>query len=132
MTKVDYNKKRSSERKQVLVAINHGLAMPIETGVMIKLFESIHTEVSPELEAIKKAQDYVDAGYKSQLENSPELYGREIDFGTGYKLHSPSGSCDVETSETERALIACTSRNESVEQPLASAVRFYTSTFNTK
>jgi hypothetical protein len=119
MTKSDYNQKRSLGRKQVLVAINHGLATPIESGAMIKLFNSIHAEVEPELESIKKAQAYMDAGHRSQLENSPEMYGvKTKGFPEIYRLHMPSVSADAEMDVADRALIQAIGRNDSPDKPL--------------
>lgn len=118
--KSDYKNKASANRKKVLIALNHGIASPIESGPMIKLFNQIHSDIESELNQIIMADNYASSGYRSQLEyrDKEAADKKEIDFGTGYRLHSPSGDCGVEMSETERALIACVSRNESVEAPL--------------
>ena len=54
-----------------------------------KLFSLIHSEIESEIEAMRKAEDYATAGYRSQLENRGESEpgSKEIDFGCGYRLH---------------------------------------------
>lgn len=118
--KSDYKNKASLARKQVLIAINKGLASPIEAGVTIKLFNQIHSDCGAELAQLRMAQDYVDGGYRTQLENRDrEVQGKaEIDFGTGYRLHTAGATCDCQLSETERGFVSAASRNESVETPL--------------
>ena len=76
-------------------AIKRKLALPINwegiraTARSVRILESIHKEIESELNSLRAADDYQTNGYKSQLENKDELYGREVDFGCGYRLHTP-------------------------------------------
>ena len=83
-----------------------------------RLFNQIHSEIELELNQLKKAQDYADGGYRTQLENSPELYGFKRSLLEIYTLHCTKGTCDQETSEIERALIYCASRHDSPDKPI--------------
>lgn len=84
------------------------------------LISQIHSEIEPEIEAIRRADAYATGGYRTQLENlgMVEPGSRERDFGCGFKFHNPSGSVDQELSETEKALVYCASRNESPDKPI--------------
>ncbi len=55
----------------------------------------IHKDIAPEIEQLKKAQEYADSGYKSQLENREELYGKPFDLVDGaFTLHAPGQTVD--------------------------------------
>jgi hypothetical protein len=117
--KSDWKNKASANRKAVLVALNKGLASPIESGPMIKLFNQIHSDCAVGLAQLRVAQDYADGGYRTQLENSPEMYGiKTRGFEEIYRLHSPTGACDAEMDVTDRALCQAIGRNDSPDKPL--------------
>jgi hypothetical protein len=132
MTRNQWKAKKNQWRRNELRAINHHLASCIEGGrvqaVGFALLAQIEEEVEPLLLPLRTAQDYMDAGYKSQLDNSPELYGKSlqetmahyIPRGGQHRLHHPGSDCDCELDEVESNLVRVISYGyaKDVEDPL--------------
>jgi len=113
-------KKNQFKRAARIARLMQGAVSKPIWNEMNSMLEKIKLEENDILVAMRTAQDYFDGGYRTQLENlgAIEPGSSERDFGSGYKLHSPSGSVDCELDETSRALVYAASRNESVETPL--------------
>ena len=115
-----------NQRRAVRRAMSQGIATDILQGRGFAMLASIHTEIAPELERLRQAEEYASAGSKSLLENSPETYGQSVaqQQRRYVQLHrvAPMGqTCDCELDEIESGLVKAIEHDhteESIQTPL--------------
>ena len=80
----------------------------------------INLETTPEIEAMRTAEDYKNNGLTALLPNNEDTYGskREVDFGCGYRLHVRVSSCDVELEAWDKEIVKTSGHTGDMEKPL--------------